>query len=188
MIKKTNLLILVITSLISTACVQVPVTTNSKANQLAITSVRDLPLTYPQGSLFSLSPKYVKETSLKGEQIQAIYRLYTNAIVNELHNNGFSSAATAQQADFYVGFGIAFSEDFSDDQLSKKFGITPGLPEQSNLKKGSFLIYIEDATTGQRVWRGVAQGFAHQELSDEQRQQRSAVIVSSVMQQFYQTN
>ena len=172
--------------MISTACVQVPVTTNSKANQLAITSVRDLPLTYPQGSLFSLSPKYVKEASLKGGQIQAIYRLYTNVIINELHNNGFSSAATVQQADFYVGFGIALSEDFSDDKLSEKFGITPGLPEQSDLKKGSFLIYIEDAATGQRVWRGIAQGFANEKLTAEQRQQRTTAIVASVMKQFYQ--
>jgi len=59
------------------------------------------------------------------------------------------------------------------------------LPEKSNLKKGSFLIYIEDAITGQRVWRGIAQGFVHNKLTPEQRRQRTATVVANVMTQFY---
>jgi len=186
--KITKLLIVALSALTISACVQVPVETNSKANQLAISSVRDLPLTYPQGSLFSLSPKYVKETSLKAKQTQKIYHLYTNAIVSNLQYNGFETVLTGQQADFYVGFGIALSSDFSDGKINEKFGITPGLPEQPDLEKGSFLIYIEDAATGQRVWRGIAQGFAHEKLTAEQRQQRISVIVASVMKQFNQEN
>lgn len=184
--KIKGLLALMVISLTLSACVQVTPELNQNKKQLAITSVRDLPLIYPRGSLFSLSPKYVKETSLKAKQTQMVYRLYTNAIVNDLHNNGFVIAGTEQQAAFYVGFGVALSQDYSDDKLSKKFGITPGLPEQSGLKKGSFLIYIEDAVTGQRVWRGIAQGFAHEKLTVEQRQQRTADIVASVMKQFHQ--
>jgi len=177
-----------LSSLITIGCVQVTPAYKQNNNQLAISSVRDLPVSYPQGSLFSLSPKYVKETSLKADQTQAIYQLYSKAIVSNLTKNGFLKGHTLEQSVFYVGFGIALSDDFSDEKINDKFGVTPGLPEKSDLRKGSFLIYIEDAVTGQRVWRGIAQGFANTGLTPEQRKQRIAIVVANVMKQFYQTN
>ncbi len=186
--KVISLLVLVVITLTISACVQVPPEPKKNNNQLAISSVRDLPLIYPPSSSFSLSPKYIKETSLKAKQTQAIYQLYTNTIVKDLQNNRFVMAQVGQQAAFYVGFGIALSDDFSDDKINEKFGVSPGLPDKVDMKKGSFLIYIEDAITGQRVWRGIAQGFAHEDITIEQRQQRAEVIVASVMKQFYQTN
>lgn len=179
---------LVFTTLTLAACVQVPIDPPSRAKQLAISSVRDLPLSYPKGSLFSLSPKYVKETSLKAEQTQTIYQLYTDVIAADLQQNGFVKTKMLTQANFYVGFGIALTEDFSDDKINQKFGISPGLPEEDDLKKGSLLIYIENTQTGERVWRGIAQGFADENISLEQRKQRAETIVATVMKQFYQTN
>ena len=184
----SKILTLVSITLILSACVQVTPEVKKSSNQLAISSVRDLPNTYPKDSLFNLSPKYVKETSLKAEQTQAIYQLYTNAISQDLELNGYKVAQTSQQAAFHIGFGIALSDDFTDDNINEKFGVSPGLPDQAGLKKGSFLVYVEDAATGQRVWRGIAQGFAHEELSTQERELRTQVIVASVMKQFYQTN
>lgn len=186
--KRISSLALVLTTLVLAACVQVPVENKSRANQLAVSSVRDLPVSYAQGSLFSLSPKYVKEASLKAEQTQAVYALYSNAIVKDLQQNNFVNTPSSSLAAFYVGFGVALTEDFSDEKINQKFGISPGLPNQENLKKGSVLIYIEDAKTGERVWRGIAQGFAHEGLSLEQKKQRTETVVAAVMKQFYQTN
>jgi hypothetical protein len=185
--KIINLLSLVVITLTLTACVQVqPEPKNN--NQLGISSVRDLPVTYPQGSFFSLSPKYVKETSLKPKQTQAIYQIYTDSIINDLKANGFNIATQTQQAVFHVDFGIALSSDFSDEKINEKFGVSPGLTEKDDLIKGSFLISIEDAKTGHRVWRAIAQGFAQETITLEQREQRAAVIVANVMKQFYQSN
>lgn len=108
--------------------------------------------------------------------------------MSDLINNGYVHRQKSQQVAFYVGFGIALSDDLSDAKLNDKFGVMPGLTEQSGLMKGSLLIYIEDAVTGQRVWRGIAQGFANIELTPSQRHQRASTVVASVMKQFYQTN
>ncbi|MCW8834111.1 MAG: DUF4136 domain-containing protein [Colwellia sp.] len=186
--KIISLLTTVLITFTLAACVQVPVENQSRANQLAVSSVRDLPITYPVGSLFSLSPKYVKVTSLKAEQTQKIYALYTNVIIENLQQNHFENTTSPTLAAFHVGFGIALTEDFSDEKINQKFGVSPGLPEQESLKKGSVLIYIEDAQTGERVWRGIVQGFAHENLSPEQREQRAETIVAAVLKQFYQTN
>ena len=186
--KNISLLMILLSSLVIIGCVQVTPELKQNNNQLAISSVRDLPVSYPQGSVFSLSPKYVKETSLKAEQTQAAYQIYSKAIVENLTKHGFIKGNSVQQGAFYVGFGVALSDDFSGEKISDKFGVTPGLPEKPDLRKGSFLIYIEDAVTGQRVWRGIAQGFAHTELTLIQRKQRTAIVVANVMKQFYQTN
>lgn len=182
--KKISLFVMLLSSWGLIGCVQMVPEYNN--NQLAISSVRDLPISYPKGSLFLLSPKYVIETSLKAEQTQAIYQIYSKAIVSDLTKNGYMNGQAMQKTAFYVGFGIALSDDFSDEKINKKFGVTPGLPEKADVKKGSFLIYIEDAITGQRVWRGIAQGFANNQLTPEQRQQRATKIVANVMKQFYQ--
>ncbi len=186
--RNITLALALISGLFVVGCVQVPQEKPTKQNQLAVSSVRDIPVSYPQGSQFSLAPKYVEETSLKPEQTQSVYRLYANAIVADLEGHGFNSSNQAKNSSFYVGFGIALENDLSDKTINEKFGVSPGLPASEGLNKGSFLIYIEDAQTGKKVWRGAAQGFAHQELNKEQREKRAANIVQMLMKQFYATN
>jgi hypothetical protein len=186
--KNIRLAIALFSSLFVSACVTVPQEPHVNKNQLAISSVRDIPISYPQGSQFSLASKYVKETSLKAEQTQVIYKFYADAIVADLNGHGFQNTDDAKNSAFHVGFGIALASDLSDETINDKFGITPGLPNNDKFKKGSFLIYIEDARTGKKVWRGAAQGFAHEDSNEAQRAQRTASIVSRVMQQFYATN
>jgi len=186
--KYISLAIALVTSFLVVSCVQVPQEQNNTRSKLAISSVRDIPISYSPNSQFSLAPKYVKETSLKPEQTQKIYKSYANAIVKNLENNGFKSNNDSSIPDFYVGFGVALANDLSDQTISEKLGVTPGLPNSEGLEKGSLLIYIEDAKTGKKVWRGAAQGFVQEELNTEQRQQRIDDIVTNMMKQFYATN
>lgn len=188
MTKNISLTIALFSSLFVSACVTVPQQTYANKNQLAISSVRDIPISYSQGSLFSLAPKYVKETSLKAEQTQVIYKLYADAIIADLNSHGFKSTDETKNVAFHVSFGIALASDLSDTMINDKFGITPGLPNNEALKKGSFLVYIEDACTEKKEWRGATQGFAHQDSNEAQRTQRTESIVSRVMKQFYATN
>ncbi len=176
------------TSLFVSACVTVPQEPKVNKNQLALSSVRDIPISYAKGSLFSLAPKYVEETSLKAEQTQVVYKLYADAIIKDLKHHGFKDTANASGSAFHVGFGIALASDLSDSKINEKFGVTPGLPSSDDLKKGSFLIYIEDAATGKKVWRGAVQGFAHEDIGESEREQRVASIVARVLKQFYATN
>lgn len=186
--KNISLALALFSCLFVSACVTVPQEKQINKNQLAISSVRDIPISYPLGSLFSLAPKYVKETSLKPAQTQTVYKLYANAIIADLKTHGYKNTEDASSSVFHVGFGIALASDLSDEVISDKFGITPGLPSNDELKKGSFLIYIEDALTGKKVWRGAVQGFAHEDMNDTEREQRTAAIVNRVMKQFYATN
>jgi hypothetical protein len=186
--KNISLAIALFSSVIISACVAVPQEQQLNKNQVAISSVRDIPISYSPGSQFSLAPKYVKENSLKPEQTQAIYKLYADAIIADLNEHGFKNTNNNVNSAFHVGFGIALASDLSDKSLSEKFGVAPGLPSHDELLKGSVIIYIEDAQTGKKVWRGAAQGFAHEAQSEDDRVQRTAIIVARIMKQFYATN
>ncbi len=184
---KFSILAALLISITLPACVQVQSEVKRENKQLAISSVRDAPLTYAKGSTFSLLPHYAKQSSLNAKQTQTVYALYNDTINKNLQENGYQTAEKNQPVAFHVGFGIALSSDFSDENINEKFGVLPGLQDKQSLQKGSFLIYIEDTASGAIIWRGAVQGFAHEQLSVEQRKQRTISIVASVMQQFYQT-
>ncbi len=180
-------LLMTIIILFMVACVQVPQESlNSK--QVAISSVRDLPTSFPQGSHFFLAPKYLKQSSLNALQTQSAYQPYANAIIVDLQDHGFIQASNVAQSDFLVGFGVALAEDLTDDMITEKFGVTPGLRNKENLKKGSFLIYIADAKTRQKIWRGTVQGFVQDEFNDKQRGDRAKNVIKLVLKQFYTNN
>ncbi|MCJ8319246.1 MAG: DUF4136 domain-containing protein [Colwellia sp.] len=184
MTQLTLILPLILASVLA-GCVQVIEEYPMRKTQLAVSSTRDLPITFPSGSKFALSPKYLKEASIKPEQLQNIYKLYSNEIIADFTSEGFLLARTDQRVDFYVGFGVALSEDLSDETINEKFGVSPGLPENSENEKGSFLIYVDDATTGQRIWRGTAQGFVQNDFTAEQRKERVARVVDMLLAQYH---
>ena len=106
-------------------------------------------------------------------------------IIADFTSKDFLLAKSGQTVDFYVGFGIALSEDLSDETINEKFGVSPGLPSDGENKKGSFLIYVDDAQTGQRVWRGTAQGFVQNDLTAEQRQERVSLVVNMLLSHYH---
>jgi len=183
--KSFQLSITIISLMILSACVQIVQPSVEHGTALAVSSVWDMPTKFPAGSTFSLSPKYVKDASLTPEQIKAIYQLYGKAIVDKFSENNYHFTESSQGADFYIGFAIALSDDLSDKIISDKFGVTPGLQTKDNLQKGSFLMYIEDATSRQRVWRGAVQGFVQEDLSSAERKERADTIVQMVLSQYF---
>lgn len=171
--------------MVLTACVQVVQTPIERGSALAVSSVWDIPTKYPPGSRFSLSPKYVDDASLKPEQIKAIYHIYAQAIMEKFSDQDYHFTENNHRADFYIGFAIALSDDLSDKTISEKFGVTPGLQAKDELKKGSFLMYVEDVNSRQRVWRGAVQGFVQKDYNSIERKQRVDTIVMMVLSQFF---
>ncbi|WP_448214199.1 DUF4136 domain-containing protein [Colwellia sp. MEBiC06753] len=167
------------------ACVQVE--SAPASSPLAVSSVRDLPTNYAQGSSFVLQPRFLKKYSLSESEQQKLYQQYGQAIVSVFEQAGYQHAKS-QTPDFVIGYGIALSSDFSDDNISKLFGVSPGLADNNAAVKGSFLIYVEDAETKQRVWRGAVQGFTQNEFTQEQREQRIANVIDMVISQFFKSS
>jgi len=165
-------------------CVQVPYQYDNKQTQLAISSVRDLPITFAKGSTFTLTPKYAKNSTISAEQLNNAYQMYANTIIENAEAQGYQYAPSGH-SDFEIGYLIALEQDVSDETINNKFGVSPGLHATDNLEKGSFLIYIEDKESAQRIWRGAVQGFVQEDFTVSEREQRVVNIVNVVLSQFY---
>ena len=179
------LLISLVCASLLAGCVQVTEEYPMRTTQLAVSSARDLPITYTLGSKFALSPKHLKAMSAQPELLQKTYNYYSQAIVNNLEAKGYVLAQVGEKVDFYVGFGLALSKDLTDTMINEKFGVTPGLHEDGEHMKGSFLIEVDDAITQQRVWRGTAQAYVHNEYTIEQHNERAAKVVNMLLTQYY---
>ena len=159
-----------------------------KKEQLASSSVTDIEKQYEQGSKFSISPVHLYSPQLRTEELGNIYEIYQRAIAKRLTDAGYHLSTDTQSSDFVVGFALALEADFSDETINERFGVSPGLTVLEDLEKGSFLIYIQDVESHQRIWRGAVQGFVHEELSPVQREQRASKIVDSVLSQYIASN
>ncbi|WP_448553652.1 DUF4136 domain-containing protein [Thalassotalea montiporae] len=172
-------------TLLVSACVQTVQPTDKdqvRQSQLAISSVRDMPISYAKGAKFSLSPKFINASFSQAEQA-SIYESYSKAINQALLAAGYQPSDNGQ-GEFTVVYGLALQQDLPDSKISEEFGVLPGLSSAERLEKGSFLIYIEDNITNQRIWRGAVQGFVHQDFSPAQREQRAVTVVNSVLSSF----
>jgi hypothetical protein len=168
------------------SCVQVEPGKQSAKENIAISSVRDSEKLFLQGSTFSIEQKHAKETSFTPEKMKEAYKLYQHTLLKNLESNGFVYKAGTTAVDFEVGFGLALSSDVSDESLSGKFGLTPGLAEQNDLNKASFIVFVRDPYSEKMIWRGAVQGFAHGQLSAAKRASRVQTIVNQVMTLYYQ--
>ncbi len=172
-----------IVCLVISGCVVVVDQPTKRQSQLAISSVWDIPKDFPVGATFKLVPKYIEDASYTAEQQQSIYQIYADAITQSMVSRGYQHSNTT--ADINLGFGVALSQDLSDVIIGEKFGVTPGLQAFGDFEKGSFLIYIEDADSSQRVWRGAVQGFVQDDYSMDERAARAAKIANMLLVHFY---
>jgi hypothetical protein len=182
--KKIVLLPLVLITLLS-ACVKTIQEYPSKNSQLALSSVHDLPIVFPKGSTFALSPKYLEEISITQKENKKIYHLYANAIIDDFLAQGYQLAGVEHQADFYVGFGLALASDLSDEKIAEVFGVSPGLGNKGSETKASFLLYVDKAKDERRVWRGSAQGYVQKESDDEARKARADYVVTLLLAKYH---
>ena len=181
-----NLIGLTLLFVFLSGCVQVNSVPDYRSSQLAVSSVRDFPVHYKEGATFSLTPRYGEQQASHQAAMKQAYETYADQIIKLLEANGYQHEPNATP-DFYVGYGIALNQDFSDKDLNEKFGVLPGLQDVDDMERGSFLIYIEDVVMAKPVWRGAVQGFVQDEFSAQEREQRAANVVGIVFRQFLAT-
>jgi len=169
--------------LFTVGCVVVVEQPMQNQNQLAVSSVWDNPTSIAPKSRFFIEPHFLEQVSKKHPEVISVYSSYQQAIVKKISRRNF--LLSNETADYKIVFGIALADDLNDDMIALHFGVTPGLHAQVELLKGSFMMYVEDMRTGQRIWRGTVQGFVQQNTSPEQRGSRAEKVVNLILDQFF---
>jgi hypothetical protein len=136
--------------------------------------------------------------SAEGDDIlgnnQFIYHSIQKAIDRELDKKGYKTPATAP--DVQIGMLIVTSRDGLDVTMDRYFGddlrgerseaasdALAKLPRQS-LEEGTIVLDAVNARTHKLVWRGTGQTNVNRENSPEERAEKIAFIVNSLLERF----
>lgn len=152
-------------------------------NKLAVSSVWDVLTTVPKGSSIQITPHYLEQVSKKHPKVIDAYHLFDTALKSSLEKQGY--AIVQPNAEYQLVFGVALADELNDNMISQHFGITPGLSADKDDEKGSFLVYIKNTQTGQRIWRATVQGIVRKEANSEQQISRTKQAVEMALLQFY---
>ena len=183
----TKWLLVISIAVTTLGCVQVVEHQPEYSNvNLAISSVWDSPSNIPKSSTYLIHPKYLKNPSYYASKQQDIYQVFANAIDNSMTQHGLINQQ--EQPDYVVTFAVALASDLSDDEISNKLGVTPGLKTHDGEKKASFMVYVENNRTKESVWRGTVQGIIYDGLDSNERELRINHVVNGVLSQFYKRN
>ena len=127
---------------------------------------------------------------LAGEHIKLgeFKPLIENAITVALKNKGYKFSKNVANSDLLVSYAAGLEAELSDKEITRRFGMIPGLQGSSANKdkyeKGTIVVDIFDKSTNRSVWRGVVQGFADLKMSRTERSKRLENIMWQLLAEF----
>lgn len=159
------------------ACVQVNTEIEHAESQLAISSSHDRDLSLNSSSTYAFTP-------LQQGDNGARFPVVTTEIEQFFNSRGYQQVTPEEKPTFYIGYVLEREDELSDEQLTETFGLNPGLPNLPDLEKGTMLIFVLEGESKQFAWRGAAQGFVIDDLTEQEREHRIKQIVQSMLSQF----
>ncbi|MEJ2179028.1 MAG: DUF4136 domain-containing protein [Gammaproteobacteria bacterium] len=131
-------------------------------------------------SSFVLASEHIKPGEFKP--------LIENAITVALKNKGYKFSQDVDNSDLLVSYAAGLEEELSDKEITRRFGMIPGLQgnsaNQDKYEKGTIIVDIFDKSTNRSVWRGVVQGFADLKMSRTERSKRLENIMWQLLAEF----
>ena len=186
----TSSLIIVALILLVPACQTVDEPAkNSDAKRLAMVSHFDSTYTISASkNTFTWKPD--SSLVLASERIDPdeFTPLIENAIVVALQNKGYKLERSEGNSDLLVAYAAGLETELSDKEITRRFGMIPGLQGKSTNKdkyeKGTIIVDIFDKSTNRSVWRGVVQGFADLNMSKAERSKRLEKVMQQLLAEF----
>jgi hypothetical protein len=150
------------------------------ADTNVVVTVKQPSTAFPTGSTFSWAAdagRIYPDPRLDATNVR---KLLMEAITSHLEARGYRFVDNG--GDYQVSFVAALRESLSDNELSERYGINPGMVgdslDQNAYDKATIITDIRNAGDGALLWRSAMQGFAVFNLDDEERKARVNNAVS----------
>jgi hypothetical protein len=194
MFHKLNLLSkftgVVLASLFATSCVTETVDSpnSMKFSDTAMIAVQDPNAFVTKGSTIAWLPEAVhfyEDERLADAPVKA---LIEKEIVKNLLAKEMILVESANGAKFAVAYTAALESSLDDTAIIRRFGLSPGnsqVPQDdTNVEKGSLIVYVFDNKTNDVIWRSAAQAGVRFDMSDDERKQRIERVMAEMFQTF----
>jgi hypothetical protein len=182
--------IIIVVSTFVVSCVTETIETSPgmKFSDTAIISVNDPNFSVIKGSTFAWLPEAVKFYEDKRLQNAPVKSLIENEIVNNITAKEMIFVESVNGARYAIAYTAALESSLDDTAIIRRFGLLPGntqVPENdSNVEKGSLIIYVFDNKTNEIVWRSAAQIGVHFDMAKEERKLRVERILAEMFRTF----
>ncbi len=177
-------------SLASVSCVTETVNppASMRFSESAVIAVQDPNIFVAKGSTFAWLPeavRFYKDKRLDGAPIKA---LIEKGIVKNLLAKEMILVESVNGAKFAVAYTAALESSLDDAAIIKRFGLLPGNSQvptsDSNIEKGTLIIYIFENKTNDIVWRSAAQVGVEFDMPMAERKARIERVLAEMFQTF----
>lgn len=159
-----------------------------KFEETAVISVQDPNVFISKGSTIAWLPEAVRFYQDERMQNAPVKALIEQEIVNNLIAKELIYVDSVNGARFSIAYTAALESSLDDDAIIRRFGLLPGnsqVPkDDSNVEKGSLIIYVFENNTSDIVWRSAAQVSVKFDTPMEQRKQRVERVLAEMFQSF----
>jgi len=157
-------------------------------SETAVISVQDPNLSITQKSTFSWLPEAIKFYGDARLDSESLKTMITDEIAKNLAAREMQLIDSESEATYSVAFTAALESALDDAAIIKRYGLLPGnsqIPEgDSNIEKGSLIIYVFDNRSNEVIWRSAAQVGVRFDMNEAERKQRVMSVVAEMFQTF----
>ena len=154
----------------------------------AIISVQDPDIHVTKGAAFAWLPEAVhfyQDERLNNAPVKV---LIEKEIVKNILSKEMIFIDSVNRARYTVAYTAALESALDDTAIIRRFGLMPGYaqtPEKdSNVEKGSLIVYVFENKTSDIVWRSAAQVNVAFDTPIEQRKQRVERVLAEMFMSF----
>jgi hypothetical protein len=154
----------------------------------AVISVQDPNIFVTKGSTFAWLPEAVRFYDDERLDNAPVKALIEKEITKNLLAREMILVESVNGAKFAIAYTAALESSLDDTAIIRRFGLSPGnsqVPkDDSNIEKGSLIIYVFENKTNDIVWRSAAQAGVAFDMSMDERKARIKRVLSEMFQTF----
>lgn len=181
---------IVLVSIAAVSCVTETVDSpnSMRFSDAAVIAVQDPNISVIKGSTFAWLPEAVHFYEDERLANAPIKSLIEKEIVKNMLAKQMVMVESANGAKYAIAYTAALESSLDDSAIIRRFGLLPGnsqVPQDdSNIEKGTLIIYVFENRTNDVIWRSAAQVGVKFDTSDAERKQRVERVLAEMFQTF----
>ncbi len=185
-----KLMAVLLFSLLTVSCVTETVDSPRamRFSESAIIAVQDPNIFVTKGSTFAWLPEAVRFYEDERLQSAPIKEMIEKEIVKNLLDKEMILVDSVNGARFAIAYTAALESSLDDSAIIRHFGLLPGNSQvptgDSNIEKGTLIIYIFENKTNDIVWRSAAQVGVAFDMPMAERKVRTQRVLAEMFQTF----
>ena len=181
-------IVLVSMSVVSCVTETVETSNSVKFSDTAMIAVQDPNVFVTRGSTFAWLPEAVHFYEDERLENAPVKSLIEKEIIKNMLAKEMVLVESVNGSKFAIAYTAALESSLDDTAIIRRFGLLPGnsqVPQDdSNIEKGTLVIYVFENKTNDVVWRSAAQVSVKFDMSADERKQRIERVLAEMFQSF----